>query len=112
MQARVNRQATYTAEACIHGRTRSHIYLTSCIYGLLLPISRLPRCSLLVCGLSVMASAVGIPEAHPVTIASQENEPLLPQADDVIQKQEEKIAHNFITGESQVLSALNLDHIF
>jgi len=47
-----------------------------------------------------MASATGIPEVHPATIASEESAPLLGRPGDVIQKQDESIARNLISGES------------
>jgi hypothetical protein len=46
-----------------------------------------------------MASATGIPEVHPATITS-ETAPLLGRPGDVTQKQDESIARNFISGES------------
>ncbi|KAJ5104124.1 Cytochrome b561 eukaryote [Penicillium argentinense] len=49
-----------------------------------------------------MASATGIPEVHPTTIASQEDEPLLGHPGDVTQKQDESIARNLITGTASV----------
>lgn len=46
-----------------------------------------------------MASATGIPDAHPVTVESREDEPLLGRPGDVTQKQDQNIVYNLITGE-------------
>jgi hypothetical protein len=45
-----------------------------------------------------MASATGIPQEHPVTIESREDEPLLGRPGDVTQKPNESIVRNLFTG--------------
>lgn len=45
-----------------------------------------------------MASATGIPDAHPVTVESREDEPLLGRPGGVTQAEEENILHNLIIG--------------
>lgn len=45
-----------------------------------------------------MASATGIPQTHPVTAESREDEPLLGHPGDVEQAEDENILHNLITG--------------
>lgn len=52
-----------------------------------------------------MASATGIPQAHPDTIVSQETAPLLGRPGDVTQKQDESIARNLISGELETPEA-------
>ncbi|KAJ5799617.1 uncharacterized protein N7518_001685 [Penicillium psychrosexuale] len=52
-----------------------------------------------------MASATGIPQAHPVTIESREDEPLLGRPGDVTQKPEEAIYRNLFTGTASVAQA-------
>lgn len=47
-----------------------------------------------------MASPNGIPDSHPVTLTTEEDEPLLGQVSDLnhTQEQHEKIVFNFISG--------------
>ncbi|OGE53178.1 hypothetical protein PENARI_c008G02076 [Penicillium arizonense] len=52
-----------------------------------------------------MASATGIPQEHPVTIESREEEPLLGRPGDVTQKPNESIVRNLFTGTASVAQA-------
>ncbi|KAJ6170467.1 hypothetical protein N7485_007813 [Penicillium canescens] len=52
-----------------------------------------------------MASATGIPQEHPVTIESRDDEPLLGRPGDVTQKQNESIVRNLFTGTASVAQA-------
>jgi hypothetical protein len=45
-----------------------------------------------------MASATGIPQEHPVTIESRDDEPLLGRPGDVTQRPNERIIRNLFTG--------------
>lgn len=50
-----------------------------------------------------MASATGIPQEHPETIISRDDEPLLGRRGDVTQKSDECIYRNLFTGERESL---------
>lgn len=54
-----------------------------------------------------MASATGIPQDHPATIVSREDEPLLGRPGDVTQKPDESIYRNLFTGERENLLVEN-----
>ncbi|KAJ5687725.1 hypothetical protein N7455_006773 [Penicillium solitum] len=52
-----------------------------------------------------MASATGIPQDHPATIVSREDEPLLGRPGDVTQQPDESIYRNLFTGTASVAQA-------
>ncbi|CAI7667974.1 unnamed protein product [Penicillium discolor] len=52
-----------------------------------------------------MASATGIPQDHPATIISREDEPLLGRPGDVTQQPDESIYRNLFTGTASVAQA-------
>ncbi|CAG8886929.1 unnamed protein product [Penicillium egyptiacum] len=53
----------------------------------------------------MMASATGIPQDHPATIESRDDEPLLGRPGDVTQKPDETIYRNLFTGTASVAQA-------